>query len=176
MRAYIDTNIFCRLLEDDRNKIDDDQLESLEKLVDRDDIELVTSKKLLEEVSATKDDRRKKKLRILFKIISKIEPAPYKQFISGYLGGAPLGAVPLGGGINFTDEKFQKIKSFFDQNDSEHIFTANKRGCGFFLTLDYKSILKIYKKNYKEINVEISPMKIVDPTALDELLEITRNY
>jgi hypothetical protein len=59
------------LLEDDRNKIDDDQLESLEKLVDRDDIELVTSKKLLEEVSATKDDRRKRNLEFYLRLFQR---------------------------------------------------------------------------------------------------------
>ncbi len=166
-KIYLDTCIFSKLLQDN---IDDDQLASLEELSNYEEISLVTSQKTLDEVSDTPDIRRRRSLKLLFKFVKQVYAPPHTRNFSPLFGDAPFGA-PWGQSGTITEEIYSRLLKVFKPDDSEHIYNAKKAECDYFLTLDYKSLLKKIPNNEKEIRIAIDPMKIVDPISLVEELE-----
>lgn len=68
MKVYIDTCVFSRLLD---LRISDKELDALNSLCDDESIEFITSEKTLDEFLNTKNDKRRKSLRVLFRLITK---------------------------------------------------------------------------------------------------------
>lgn len=171
-KIYIDTNLISRLsdpLKGNTYQITDIQAEALLKICES-NVELVTSKKMLDEVLRTKDLRQRALLTLVATIAAK---TPYKDianFIPAVFGGVMLGASTFGGGYSSPDPLFEGLKSIFDQDDAEHIFQAVKNDCAYFLTLDQATIIGRIENN-KERLTELCPnIKFVNPEKMLELL------
>lgn len=173
-KIYLDTCIVSGLLENARNYIPEIELNALETLVDQDDLELVTSPKLLEEVTRTGDNRRRKHLRILFKMMKKVYAPPPTITSSGIWGDAVWGSTSFGGGTTtWKDPIFAQLEAIFDQEDAHHIFIAHHTGCDFFLTRDVISILDRVFTNTTVVSTAISPMKII--RAVDLIKQLPKS-
>ena len=169
-KVYLDTCVLSNLLQ---NEIDDDQLDALDYIVDDKELELVTSNKTLDEFLNTPDDRRRKSLKVLFKIIGKVYAPPHKRHYSGLVGDAPFGVVPMGGGsVTVVDGLSSGLCKIFDENDAEHIYISKKSGCDYFLTLDRRTILNRVARNQDKMDLMIGPMRVCDPVMLREYLRV----
>jgi hypothetical protein len=84
--------------------------------------------------------------------------------MSGAIGGAPLGATPIGG--DWTDPLYEQLSSIFDPDDAEHIVHAVREDCDYFLTLDEESILKRARAHTSAVTALCRKLKFVSPQDL----------
>lgn len=163
VKVYVDTCILSNLRE---GKLDENHLSALDKICDMNEVELVTSKKMLEEFLNTKDDKIRIALKVLYKIMAKI---PYESLLTYQTSAFNRMGFNRGGFnsmIQGEDYLFTQLKQIFTEADAEHIFQAVKANCEFFLTVDYKTILKKVEQNQRKIG-DICPVtKFVDPPKL----------
>jgi len=162
MKIYIDTCIFSRLLD---LKITNNELEALNLVSDIEKLEFITSEKTLEEFLNTKDDKRRKALRVLFRLVTKVKNIHLTQTEPALWGTIMWGEAPWGGGVTREKPLFKKLKNIFDADDSNHIFQAINNECDYFLTLDRKTILSRIKPNKNEL-ATITKMQFVSPLEL----------
>jgi len=163
VKVYVDTCILSNLRED---KLDENHLSALDKICDMNEVELVTSKKMLEEFLNTKDDKIRIALKVLYKIMAKI---PYKSLLTYQTSAFDMIGFDQGcfnGEVQEEDYLFTQLKQIFTEADAEHIFQAVKANCEFFLTVDYKTILKKVEQNRKRIENICPGTKFVDPPRL----------
>ena len=155
-RVYFDTSIVSRLVD---RRFSADTAEAIVALAARSDLEHVTSDKTRAEVLGTKDPLRSAALLLLVAIFQKV---PFERLhISGTLNSTPLNTIPLGG--SWTDPILVALARIFDADDSEHIATAVKSSCAYFLTLDESTILTRTRARSVEVSAIIGSMKIVSP-------------
>jgi len=165
IKVYIDNCVFSKLL---RDTIDDkEQLKALEKIYDCDYINLVVSEEIFKEFIKTKEDNIRIALKLIYKLIKKIDTADIIRFKGGF--SVPF-SFPISFGTVVEDEIFSKLKKIFKNGDEVHIYNAIKSDCKYFLTLDRKTILDIIEKdNVSIILKEICPdLGFVDPKTLLE--------
>ncbi len=94
MKVYLDSCLLIGLLRED---ISDSDLEALEAIAMDGSVQLVTSKKTLEEFSKTPVLKTKRALNVLFSLIQKVYAPPIVTSYSGLFGDTPWG-VPWGDG------------------------------------------------------------------------------
>lgn len=110
----------------------------------------------------TKEDNIRIALKLIYKLIKKIDAANIIRFEGGF-------SVPFSFPINFgtvvEDEVFSRLKKIFKNGDEVHIYNAIKSDCKYFLTLDYKTVLNKVKKDGVKMEIkEICPyLEFVDP-------------
>lgn len=163
MKVYLDTCILSRLL--DMN-IDDAELKALDVICDDPRIDLVTSEKTLEEFLNTTNDKRKLTLKVLYKIITKVNKMAITYEAPALFGEAMFGEAMWGGGVTREKPLFKQLKDIFDSDDAMHIFQAISNKCDYFLTYDNKTILSRVKKNMKRIKLIAPNTQIVKPSEL----------
>ena len=165
IKVYLDTCILSNLRAD---KIKEEQLTSLDKICDHENIVFVTSDKMLDEFLKTTEDRIRITLKILYKLITKIPSKPFIRIEGGLR--FPL-KFPMSFGEQVEDGLFSSLKVIFPHKDDvEHIYQAAGGGCKYFMTLDEDSILKKAKKFSTQLNKICPNLEFVDPvTLLDKL-------
>jgi hypothetical protein len=87
------------------------------------------------------------------------------------LGGAPLGAAPLGGGAVYADPLLVQLWGIFDPGDARHVFQAIKSDCSYFLTLDRKTILARVKSKSVDLAKICPNLRFVTLTQLAEQIQ-----
>lgn len=165
--TYVDTCILSRIVDLRFSKKIGDAVNIL---CDIDNVEMVTSPKTLDEFMKATDDKKRTALKLLFKIISKLQKKETLIYNPATWGSGVWGEFVWGGGSNSEDPDYTKIKKIFDIDDADHIYQAHKNNCDYFLTLDKKTILdraKTYEKDLLSIPVK---MKFVNPVDLVEKL------
>lgn len=167
IKVYLDTCILSNLRAD---KIKEEQLNSLDKICDYENIVFVTSDKMLEEFLKTTEDRIRITLKILYKLITKIPSKSFSRFEGGF--SFPF-KFPITFGEKVEYELFSSLKVIFPHKDDvEHIYQAAEGGCKYFMTLDKDSILKKAKKFSTQLNKICPNLEFVDPaTLIDKLLK-----
>lgn len=166
MKIYLDTCVLSRLVD---LRVKDAQLDALEFIASYEPAKLVTSPKTLDEFSNVTNPKRRKSLIVLFKIIEKVYAIPPVTPYSPLFGDAPWG-VPFGESGELIEPPYDKLRTFFDDNDSSHIYFAYKSNCDFFLTLDQTTIVDVVRKDEKEVESFLQPMKIVNPIELKTII------
>jgi len=173
-KIYIDTNLISHLSDlmmgSDDFRITDKQAEALLAICDL-DVDLVTSKKMLDEVFRSKNLKQRALLTMLATLAAKV---PYKDityFTAATFGSVPFGAATFGGGFSQTDPLLIGLEKIFDPDDSEHIFQAVKNDCSYFLTLDRSTILNRAKSKPVDMKRLCPEMQFADPEELLSLLK-----
>jgi hypothetical protein len=166
-KVYVDTCIFSKIIDDTFN---DDSLYALEAICDNTSIILQASDKVLEEINNTKDKRTKIRLKVIYKLISKIQRMETKILKDGF--SFPL-QFPFIFGHYEEDPFYSDIKEIFTEHDAEQIFNASKERCDFFLTEDKKTILsrKEKWKKYLQSNTDLCDLKLVNCLELGDFLK-----
>lgn len=172
-KIYLDTNIISRFSDYYRVKFREQQaLYRLDVQNDAGEINFFTSIKAKEEIQNTKNLEKRE---LILMIYNWIENVPSKNLIkstSGSFGSTGYGCCAFGGGGGGSfDPLFSKLKSFFDHDDAEHIFQAEKSEIEYFLTLDRRTIIERIKQNKKEFDSIGIKIKIVSPSEFIEILK-----
>ena len=157
IKVYLDTCVLSGLK---NSKIDLNQLKALEQLCDREDIEFVSSEKMLDEFLQTQNNRTRMELRILYKLIDKLPSKNITETTTAFLSPMQPAAVerklPL----------YEKLENIFDSDDAEHIYYAIIGDCDYFLTLDNNTILSRIDDYKEELDVIDSNIAYVNPLSL----------
>lgn len=146
--------------------IDDVELKALDDICNDSRVELVTSEKTLEELSNTTNDKRKLTLKVLYKIITKVNKTAITYEAPALFGEAMFGEAMWGGGVTREKPLFKLLKDIFDEDDAIHIFQAISNQCDYFLTFDNKTILSRVPKNMERIKLMAPKTQIVKPSEL----------
>lgn len=136
-------------------------------------VELVTSKKMLNEVLESSELAQRAILTLVATLAAKL-PFQEIQFTYGGsgLGSGHLGAMRLGGGgYVVQDALLGQLQTIFESADAEHIYQATKGGCSYFLTLDASTILNRVKSRNADLGILCPGLSIVSPQELNELLQ-----
>lgn len=165
--VYLDTNILSRIPD---LKVSEETAGALAKLAGLGMVRFVTSQKTKQEILQTPNPHRNSLLQFLHALIEKVQTVPV--YFSGAIGGAPIGATPIGG--DWTDPTYSKLKSIFDKDDAEHIVQALKAKCDYFMTLDEKTILRRVKANAEEVREICRGMKLLSPTGVVDAIQAKR--
>jgi hypothetical protein len=159
-RVYLDTNLVSRIRDDRLREHDALALEQLSEFSRH--IHYVTSDRLTNEVARTNDPKTRGVLLLLAAIIEKV---PWEiHEMSGCIGGAPIGALPIGG--SWTDPVYAGLLEIFDPTDAHHVFLAVRGGCDHFLTLDRSTIIRPATEQRERVSELCGKMAIVDPPTL----------
>jgi hypothetical protein len=171
-RTYIDTSVISRLsdpLHGNDFDVTDVQAEALLQICGS-GIELVTSKKMLDEVLASKNLKQRALLALVATLAAK---GPYTELhllLPVPFGGAAYGGAAYGGVRIVSDPVLDELRSIFDSADAEHILLAFRNDCRYFLTLDDSTILGRAKSHRAKLE-EICPgLLLVNPEDLATLL------
>jgi len=165
--VYLDT---CVVRETYKGTINDKDFQALTDLTEIEFITFIVSDVMKEELGQIKDDKQRASLAVLYKIFRKCNRyATEYSVMPGAYGRTPYGRRPVA-----SDPLYESIKKIFTQKDKdpEHIFQAIKNDCGYYLTIDYKSILKKAEKHKEELAIICPEMQFVSPTSL--LVEVER--
>lgn len=166
INVYLDT---CIVSETYKGTIKDEDFNALDVLSDMDRIKFLVSDVMKEELYKIKDDSQRKSLAVLYKIFSKCtrHTTVHRMVVGAY------GRMAYGRGSATYDPLYASIKNIFTQKDKdpEHIFQAVKNGCDYFLTVDYKTILKKAEKHKAELEKICPNIKFVSPSTLLDVLK-----
>jgi hypothetical protein len=165
--AYVDTCVLSHLFDKGPAAPSQDMLDALEKIADDPGIDLVTSAKTLEEIAKDPDQVRRVNSKLLFRLLTKVEPGP-----TMYPGPAVLGGVMFGGGTAMVDDPLVVglRKIFPDEPDVEHIFHATKNGCTYFVTIDRSTILNKAAANQAAVATLCPGLTFLSPVDLAKTL------
>jgi hypothetical protein len=135
------------------------------------DVELVTSKHMLDELLRATGVEQRALLVLLATLAAKV---PYHQIgygTPGYLGGTYLGGAPLGGGGPIVDDPLlADLKTIFDPDDAIHIFQAVQSRCDLFLTLDVRTVINRVTNNQQRVAQLCPGLRFGDPHAVEAFL------
>jgi len=169
--VYLDTNIISRI-SDFRIKANEQQsLQQISELSSQEKLKIFTSIKAKEEIEKTVDEKKKGTILFFYNLILNIPSSNYMVHKGSFGDDMFFGDIVLSGWSE-EDQILKKLKKFFDIDDAEHIFQAEKSHIDYFLTLDKKTILNRIKnkpKQFQDIGLNI---KIVSPIELIEILNI----
>lgn len=163
--TYVDTCILSRIID---LRFTKETGVAVDKLCNIVEVDMVTSPKTLDEFMNVVDDKKRTALKLLFKIISKLQKKETTVYNPATWGSVMWGESVWGGGSNSEDPNYTKIKKIFDADDADHIYQAHKNNCDYFLTLDRKTILNRAKKYEKDLLLIPINMKFVSPVDLVE--------
>jgi hypothetical protein len=137
-------------------------LDSLEKIADDPSIDLVTSAKTLEEIARDPDQVRRVNSKLLFRLLTKVEPGE-----TMHAGAQTFGGTMFGGPIMVDDPLIVELQKIFpDRPDVEHIFHATKNGCSYFVTIDKSTILNKVADNKATVASLCHGMIFLSPVDL----------
>lgn len=165
---YLDTNILSRIPD---LRISETTANAFANLANLGGVKLVTSQKTKQEILGTRNTSRGSILQFLYALIDKV-PLQTVHY-SGCIGGAPIGATPIGG--DWTDPLWAELKTVFDPDDAEHIVHAVRAGCDYFLTLDRETILDRAITNQDIIKKSCGKLLFVSPEEVVEAIQKQRN-
>ncbi len=159
--VYIDT---CVVRETYKGTINDKDFQALTELTEIDFITFIVSDVMKEELGQIKDDKQRASLAVLYKIFRKC-----KRYATEYsvMPGA-YSRTPYGRRSSAHDPLYISVKKIFTQKDKdpEHIFQAIKNECDYYLTVDYKTILKKAETHEEELTSLFPNIKFVSPSSL----------
>jgi len=173
-KVYIDTNIVSHLSDSMPGTSAPISNENAQCLLDicSADVELVTSKEMLDEMLQCIDLKKKAVLSLMATLAEKVpyqditflQPTPW--------GSSQWGATMWGGGKMTIDPVLVQLQAIFKgSNDPRHIFQASKGGCSYFLTLDNRTIVKSAKSKKDELEIICPGQQFVLPCELSQLLK-----
>lgn len=170
-KVYLDTNIISRI-NDLRTKEKEIQaLAEISEKYQKNEIKIFTSAKAKEEIQKIDDEKKKGLILFFCNLITNIPLANLIEHTSACFGSIAFGTSTFGGGGSAENPLFTKLKSFFDVDDAEHIFQAEKSELDYFLTLDKKTILNRVKQNQRKFDDIGLKIKIVSPSDFAETLK-----
>ena len=157
--VYLDVNILSRIPD---LRVTEETANALRDISHSGRYRFVTSQKSLNEILRTESAKRKAMLQFLYMLIEQVE---YQTiYLSGCIGCAPLGLMPIG--RDWEDSLFTNLKGYFERDDAEHMVQAIRGKCDFFLTLDQKTILDRLVTHREEISKLCGGMVFVSPEQL----------
>jgi len=172
-KIYADTNLVSRLSDafyGNDPQISDDVAAALLKICNC-DVEIVTSKEMLDEVLKTVNLKQRALLVLLATLAAKVPFSRVSFLTPTPWGGAAWGSVPWAGITEKTDPRLVQLCGIFDPADARHIFQASTNQCDYFLTFDRKTILSRASK-HSEVMEDLCPdMKFVSPEELSAILD-----
>jgi len=171
---YLDTNIISRRIDSNSTKVEIKALEEISIQYSQNKVKLFTSIKAKEELEKINDENRKGMILFFYNLIRNIPYSNYMLHKGSFGDDMFFGDIVLSGWSE-EGQILKKLKKFFDIDDAEHIFQAEKSQIDYFLTLDKKTILNRIKnkpKQFQDIGLNI---KIVSPIELIDILNIKNN-
>jgi predicted nucleic acid-binding protein len=144
--------------------------EAIGDLCDFEHLEFLTSKKTLRELMKHRDPDKRNLLKLIYRLMSKLPQANLLEFVPATFGSMMFGEATFGGGAANTDPLFSALTRLFEKDDAEHIFQAIKGECQFFLTLDWKTILKRSRRHRSHLNGICPGLRFVAPQELVPIL------
>lgn len=164
--VYLDTCVLSRIVD---VRLKEATALAYAEIVKHGDVQLVTSHKTRTEVLRTASPVHKSLLQFLVALVQKV---PLRTLhLSGAIGAAPVGAVPIGG--SWTDPLLTQLRQIFDSDDAEHITLAVRAGCRFFLTLDNATILSRAQAHSEHLKALVGALQFVNPEQLATRLQST---
>lgn len=162
--VYMDTCVLSRIVD---VRLKEATALAYAEIVERGGVQLVTSHKTRTEVLVTANPVRKSLLQFLVALVQKV---PLRTLhLSGAIGGAPVGAVPIGG--SWTDPLLTQLRRIFDPDDAEHVTLAVHAGCRYFLTLDNATILSRVQGHSERVKALVGALEFVNPEQLATRLQ-----
>lgn len=159
-RVYLDTNTVSRIFDSRLQQTDADALAAL---AERADVQLAGSAAVRDELAKTRDPKRRSLLAFGFRRLA--EQLPWETIeLSGAVGGAPVGALPLSG--SWRHPLLVALEEVFDAPDALHIAQARLSACDFFLTFDHATILSRRGSMSAVLRDLLAPLELCDPTEL----------
>ncbi len=174
-KVYLDTNIISRIND---FRVKEKEIQSLAEISERyqkDEIKFFTSSKAKEEIQKIDDEKKKGLILFFCNLITNVPSANLIEHTSACFGSVTFGTSTFGGGGSVENPLFSRLKSFFDIDDAEHIFQAEKSELDYFLTLDKETILNRINQNQKEFDDIGLKIKIFSPGELAEALRSQDN-
>jgi len=129
-------------------------------------VQLVTSDETPKEVLDAADLKQRAMLVLITTLATRVPSQPTVHVVPNTIGGAPLGAAPIGGGGVYVDPLLFQLWGIFDAGDARHVFQAIKSECSYFLTFDRKTILARAKAKSVELAKICPDLKFVTLTEL----------
>jgi hypothetical protein len=169
LRVYVDNSLLSRIFD---ARISAETAAAIEELseISQDSVFFVTAEQTLIEMMATSDVRRRAVLRMLFRLMSKVDTASSASVIPAAFGSAPFGGMGYGGFAFGTDPLLSSLQKIFAEakpdGDPVHIFQAIRNGCDYFLTLDQSTILIPARTNFEALQSLGVTMRFTDPADL----------
>jgi predicted nucleic acid-binding protein len=163
LTAYIDSCIVSRVAD---LRISNSSATALARIASCGRLAFVTSDKTLQEILQASDPKRRAILQFILALLDKVQFRTLQ--LSGAIGGAPIGSLPIGG--QWTDPLWLELQAIFDRDDAEHITQAVRANCDFFLTLDKSTILDRVKTNSAAVTNLCGRLRVVSPEELVDLL------
>lgn len=167
---YVDTCVLSDTT-DSRDVINEATIDAIDLICDNANIDLVTSKKTLEEFLNTVNKKRRVGLKLLYRLISKVPSEKLITYKPAMFGTFSFGRAVLGGHVSRTNPLYANLKQIFDKADAEHIFQAVKSNCQYFLTVDERTILKRARENNDKIKLICPNIKFVNPVELVNVIK-----
>jgi predicted nucleic acid-binding protein len=162
--VYLDVSILSRIPD---LRVTEGTANALQAISRSGHYKFVTSQKSLQEILRTENAKRNAMLQFLFMLLEQVEF--HTVYYSGCIGGAPIGATPIGG--DGEDSLFTGLKGYFEPDDADHIVQAIRGKCDFFLTLDQKTILDRVVTHHEEISKLCGTLAFVSPEQLCARME-----
>jgi hypothetical protein len=165
-KVYIDSNLIFS--PEKIKNLKEKEAKALEEILDNygHNLSFCTSEKTKEEIERLKDIKKRVYLKFIYFVLLHVSRQNIIEFIPATFGSVCFGSATFGGGVGVENHLFTKLKQFFEQDDAEQIFQAEKNNCDYFLTLDEKTILAPTKEKRNEFEKLGLKIKIVSPTGL----------
>ena len=163
---YMDTCIISRIA--DQN-IEPKEAKALRELGDLDNVRLLTSKKLTEEIQKAPYETTRE---LLLFVAGQFGKVPYIEITIPThwpWGSPPWGQLPWGTGRwgrGQVDSVYDGLRKLFEPDDTDHIFQATKNNCDYFMTLDDRTILKRVKAHKDELSLLCPKLKFGTPSEI----------
>ena len=135
------------------------------------DVEIVTSKEMLDEVLKTTKLKQRALLVFLATLAAKVPFSGASFLTPTPWGSAAWGSIPWAGITETTDPRLVQLCDIFDLADARHIFQASTNQCDYFLTLDRRTILGPASEQSKVLEGLCPDMKFVSPEELSAILD-----
>jgi predicted nucleic acid-binding protein len=164
LKIYIDSNLISDLSKVVNFK--QEEIDALEELSEDSKLKFYTSEKTKREIDKYQNLKKQGYLKFIYSWLNKIPEKNIIEFIPATFNSVAFNEATFNGGANSEDLLFTNLKQFFDKDDAEHIFQAEKNKLDYFLTLDEKTILNRIKREpdrFKKLHLKI---QIVLPSQL----------
>ena len=167
LRVYIDTSILGLVFD---RPVPQGVAEAIGELCDFQGVDFVTSSKTLQELLNHEDVQKRNLLKLIYRFMAKLPEAHLVRFVPSLFGAVLFGEATFGGEAERADPLFPALNTIFDRDDAEHILPALKGNCGFFLTLDSKTILSRARRYADRLQTVCAELSFVSPKELVTIL------